>query len=446
MNQCPQCENEISDTSKYCLYCGFDLKITSVLKADKTNREKRSVIGELTIGTVIGDRFKIIRKIGQGSRGNVYEADDIVLDEKVALKVLYPQFTSDERTIQKFKREIKIARRIKHPNVCNIYDFGIVDDLFFISMELIHGIILSKHLTAGSIPEEEKTSVIIGIVRAMEAAHLENIVHRDLNPSNIMISEEYKPIVMNFGIARYFGQSDFIKVNKGSASYFSCSPFYMSPEHFCGAKVDQRSDIYAFGSIAYELFTGKVPFNADTPVAIGINHMQKQPRSPRELVHTIPESIEKIILNCLEKKPENRFQTAREILTALSVETEVEGEYRSKILIADDDDNIRVLIGTIIEDEGFLPIHAKDGEEAISRALKDKPSLIFMDLLMPVLDGYQAIEFLQSNSTTSDIPIVVISSRIDEEHKAYSKSIGIEDHLIKPIDMENIVSVLRKYL
>ncbi|MBN2384205.1 protein kinase [bacterium] len=446
MSICPQCGKESTPAASYCLFCGFDFK-TGQQKSEDHNGSPGLNTNLLPADTVIGDRFKIRKEIGRGNRGIIYEAEDLVLEEKIALKVLYPHLLDDQKLVTKLKREIKQARKIKHPNVCNIFDFGMVGNIFFISMELVQGIVLARHLVNNDLPDDQKTNILIGLVRALDAAHAERILHRDLNPANIMIDPHYRPVVMNFGIARFLGQSDIIRTRHDPPSAgFTCSPFYMAPEQFYSGKVDQRTDLYCFGIIAYELFTRSLPYTDSTPLGLAVKHMQQIPQPPRTLDPNIPVTIEQIILKCIQKNQDDRYNDAREILLALTGEAETDEEDRPRILVADDHDNIRDLIGTILEDNGCLPIYAKDGEEAIARVMQAKPVLIFMDLMMPVLDGYQASEFLRSNASTANIPIIMITSRIDDEYKAYSKSIGIHDHLTKPIDQELLVSKLNKYL
>jgi len=449
MNICPQCGNDIGDAARFCFYCGFDIGAAKRKARPGDENAVKPASGPLLDGSLIGNRFRILREIGKGNRGIVYDADDIILEEKVALKVLYSHLIQDKRLINKFKREIKQARKIKHPNVCNIYDFGTVGDIFFISMEYLRGDIMSRRLLARDIQPEHYVKILTGLVRALEAAHAERIVHRDLNPSNIMLDPNSRPVVMNFGIARFMGQSDIIQTKKkpsSNAASFTCSPYYMAPEQFYSGNVDHRSDIYAFGVIAYELYTGTLPFAGDTPVALAIKHVHHEPPSPRTINPDIPEHIEQLILKCLQKKQTERFAEATDILGLLTGENHSATTERPKVVVADDNDNIRELIGTILEDHGCQVFFAKDGEEAIARVMQTKPALIILDLMMPVLDGYQAAEFLRDNSLSADIPIVMITSRIDEEYKSYSKSIGIKDHLTKPIDIEVLEKILHKHL
>jgi CheY-like chemotaxis protein len=198
----------------------------------------------------------------------------------------------------------------------------------------------------------------------------------------------------------------------------------------------------------YEIFTGKKPFDGDTPLVVAMKHHKEPPVQPREVNEFIPEHIEKIILKCLEKNPEDRFQHAGEILEAFDhgeEEPPVEDE-TMRILVADDDSAVRDLLVYYLEKNGYDTIIAKNGEEAVAKSIEEKPSLILMDLMMPGMDGLQATEILKKNTLTSDIPVIMITAKDDSEYKAYVKSIGIMEYVTKPIDIQAVLDKVKTIL
>ncbi|MFC1853778.1 protein kinase [candidate division CSSED10-310 bacterium] len=394
------------------------------------------------VGSILGNRFDILEEIGTGGMGIVFKAKDKVLDEIVALKVLKADLATDSEMISRFKREIKVARKIKHKNVCSIYDFGMVDDIFFISMEFLAGVELSQFIDDGALSLEQIWLIIEGIIAALSAAHAINIIHRDLKPSNIMIDQDYRSIITDFGLAKYVGSSDLTQHDK-----ILGTPVYMSPEQIRGGIVDHRSDIYSLGILLYEIFTGIPPFVDGTPIMIAMQHLNDIPARPHEINENIPEEVEKTILKCLEKDPQKRYQHVAEILHDLKIKKEeVQAEKNLKVLIADDDESIRSLLSIILQKNGFEPVLAQNGEEAIEKAIAELPALICLDVMMPRMDGYQAAEFLKDNQTTAHIPIIMITVKTEKEYKAYSKSIGIKEHITKPVDINKLIKKIKKYL
>lgn len=444
MENCPQCNTPVEKGAHFCSHCGYSLTLVSPNK--KTNDITQTGWNVIHIGSTLGERFLVLEQIARGGMGLVFKARDVILDEIVALKVLKADLAEDDEMIARFKREIKVARKIKHPNVCNIYDFGNVEDLFFISMEFIEGTDLSVMIKKALLPTDKYEVIVRGLSMALHAAHSENIIHRDLKPSNIKITKSFQPVIMDFGIARHVGKSD-LTVREEVLG----TPIYMAPEQFQGDDIDQRSDIYSLGVILYELYTGDVPFTGETPISIAMLHMQDDPVPPSQKNRSIPEKIEKIILKCLEKDPQDRFQDVSEIVDALDDKTKPPKEkvvdvIQTKILVADDDADIRKLITIVLEKNGYKVYHASNGEEAIAKAIETTPDLICLDLMMPKMDGYQAAEFLLNNPSTTRIPIIMITCKDDASYKAYGKSIGLSDYLTKPVELDTLVKRIENVL
>ena len=244
----------------------------------------------------------------------VYKARDVILNRNVAVKVLRDEFTTDEEFIRRFETEAQSAARLTHSNIVSIFDVGVDNGIYYIVMELIQGKTLKEIIIEekGPLPWKWSVNVAIQIASALDMAHKNNIIHRDIKPHNIIITEDGVAKVTDFGIAKAVSNSTITAFGTtiGSVHYFS-------PEHARGGYTDAKSDIYSLGVVMYEMLTGRVPFDADTPVSVALKHMQEEPVEPKEINPNIPESINKIILKALKKDPMQRYQTSMELLLDL---------------------------------------------------------------------------------------------------------------------------------
>jgi len=265
-------------------------------------------------GKLLGNRYEIIKKIGNGGMATVYKATDKILKRQVAVKILRDEFTTDEEFIRRFEVEAQSAARLTHPNIVSIYDVGVDGNLHFIVMELIQGKTLKEIIVEeqGPLPWKWSVNVAIQIAQALEMAHRNNIIHRDIKPHNIIITEDGIAKVTDFGIAKAVSNSTITAFGTtiGSVHYFS-------PEHARGGFTDAKSDIYSLGVVMYEMLTGKVPFDADTPVSVALKHMQEEPTEPIEKNPNMPSSVNKIIMKALKKDATLRYQTSTEMLVDL---------------------------------------------------------------------------------------------------------------------------------
>ena len=265
-------------------------------------------------GKILGNRYEIIEKAGNGGMATVYRAEDKVLKRNVAVKVLKDEFTTDEEFIKRFEIEAQSAARLTHPNIVSIYDVGSEDNLYYIVMELIRGKTLKEIIVEerGPLPWKWSVNVAIQIASALEMAHKNNIVHRDIKPHNIIITEDGIAKVTDFGIAKAVSNSTITAFGTtiGSVHYFS-------PEHARGGFTDAKSDLYSLGVVMYEMVTGRVPFDADTPVSVALKHMQEEPEEPIELNPNLPSAVNRIIMKALKKDTTLRYQTATDMLADL---------------------------------------------------------------------------------------------------------------------------------
>ena len=272
-------------------------------------------------GSVFGGRYEILDTVGRGGMGVVYRARDTQLDEVVALKVLRNELLLEDRTLlDRFKQEIKLARRITHRNVLRTHDFGEADGTPYISMEYLEGVTLKELLKRrGALPAGIGLSIAKQMCYGLEAAHHQGVVHRDIKPQNMLILPETGELkVMDFGIARVSEVKGESGVGLTSAGTIMGTPDYMPPEQAMGQPADFRSDIYSLGVVLFETFTGRLPFRGETILDIVQGHIQTAPPRPRTLNPHVRDDIEVVVLRCLEKSPARRYTKIGEILVELT--------------------------------------------------------------------------------------------------------------------------------
>ncbi len=279
-----------------------------------TTEVRQRLKEELTVGCTFAGRYQIIEELGRGGMGKVYKVLDGEIEEKVALKLLNPEVAGDRRTIQRFRDELKLARKISHRNVCRMFDLNREGRIYYIIMEYVAGEDLKSSIKRmGPLTAGKAILIAKQVCEGLAEAHRLGVVHRDLKPQNIMIDREGNARIMDFGIARSLKTKGITETG-----VIVGSPEYMSVEQVEAREVDQRSDIYSLGIILYEMLTGRVPFDGDTPLSIAVKHTTETPTDPREINAQIPEELSRVILKCMKKERQRRYQSAEQLLAELT--------------------------------------------------------------------------------------------------------------------------------
>jgi HAMP domain-containing protein len=316
----------ISPQPIYVLTADLAARLTSSqtltpAEAEEAGGEEAALLtlSGLAPGTLMGRRFQVLSVLGTGGMGVVYKARDRELDDLVALKVLRRDLWGDRAQLERMKSEIKLARKITHPNVLRTFDFGELDKVAFISMEYVRGVTLRYMLDqAHRLPYSAGLRLGKQLCAGLGAAHAVGVIHRDIKPENLILEPTGNAKLMDFGIARPVSR---LTPGQTQAGFIVGTPQYLAPEQVQGGEIDTRADIYSTGVVLYEIFSGQVPFRANTAMEVLVKHLQDEPPPPREHWPEIPPRLEAAILRCLRKVPAERFQTVEELhreLEALS--------------------------------------------------------------------------------------------------------------------------------
>ena len=323
MAACTSCASVITAGQAYCSTCGKavggvvdDVTLASDIgfsspPSDGHRSTSVTYDARFVPGTLLAGRYRIVALIGRGGMGEVYRADDLKLGQAVALKFLPADLGSDARRLQRFLDEARMALRVTHPNVCRVYDISEVHGQHFITMEYVDGDDLASLLRrVGHFPEDKAVEVARQLCAGLTAAHDQNILHRDLKPANVLLDGRGRVRITDFGLAALEGDATGPQVRGGT-------PGYMAPELWTGSPPSVRSDLYALGLVLYELFTGKSAFSGHDWAETERLHRESAPPSPTTLVEGLDPALERVILRCLEKDPEERPQSARAVAAAL---------------------------------------------------------------------------------------------------------------------------------
>jgi len=312
--KCHKCQHENPPDTIYCGKCGAPLGYRDGMSISQTHTLQIPAKALLR-GSTFANRYDVLEELGRGGMGKVYKVFDKRIKEEVALKLLRPDIADDPQVVKRFSNELKFARKIVHKNVCRMYDLGEEEGILYITMEFVPGEDLKTFIKrAGQLSIGKTVALVEQVCEGLAEAHKLGVVHRDLKPQNIMIDTSGNAHIMDFGIARSLSAEGIT-----DAGVIIGTPEYMSPEQVEGKDVDQRSDLYSLGIILYEMVTGRVPFQADSAFAVGMKHKSEEPQAPQTINPQIPDSLNRMILRCLEKEKERRFQSVEEILSELKI-------------------------------------------------------------------------------------------------------------------------------
>ncbi len=378
------------------------------------------------IGKTIANRYEIISQTGVGGMATVYTARDNVLNRKVAIKVLKDEFTTDEEFVKRFNSEAQAAASLSHPNIVSIYDVGNEDGIYYIVMELVRGKTLKQIITEeGALPWKWSVNIAMQIASALETAHKNNIVHRDIKPHNIIITEDGVAKVTDFGIAKAVSNSTITAFGTtiGSVHYFS-------PEQAKGGYTDAKSDIYSLGVVMYEMLTGRVPFDSDTSVSVALKHMQEPPVPPMEINDNIPQAVNDIILKAMEKEPMARYQTATAMMRDLSrALKDPEGEFVEE---ENFDDGLTRRMGAITDDmlkQSATANKKKKQKKGIAKFFEEHPKakgpIIVLICLILFVASIAVTSAILSANEAKDVQIPNLIGKTEEEAKAELKELKL---------------------
>lgn len=397
--------------------------------------------------------YRIVAPIGRGGMATVYRAHHGALDRDVAIKVLPDFFAEEESYRVRFQQEARSVARLKHPNILNVFDYGQENGVTYLVLELVEGGTLGERL--GSPMElEDVVRFLRPIANALEHAHSQNILHRDIKPSNILIHNDGTPALADFGLATMIGSTQRLTASGTVLG----TPEYMSPEQAAGEALGPASDQYSLAVVAYEMLTGRVPFQADTPVAVLLSHMSQAMPPTRELEGKLSGHIEDALRRGLAKAPSDRYPSATQFVAALTPAAWTGGSRedfeRAKaprrgaqsVLVVDDGVANRELIEACLADVDCTIRMAEDGPTALRMIAGASPDLILLDVQMPGMDGYEVCRRVKANSVNRLIPVVMITAldRTDDRVKALDA--GADDFMSKPVERAELVARVRSAL
>jgi two-component system, LytTR family, response regulator len=401
--------------------------------------------------------YRILSKLGEGGMGEVFLAEDSRLRRKVALKILLPEVAQDPDRLARFLLEARAASALSHPNAAHIYEVGESNGSHYLAMEYIEGETLETRLTGDPLPLAELVSIASQVAEALEAAHDRGIVHRDIKPANLMIGARGHVTVLDFGLAKFLPESAHSasgatsQVTSGGsqiATQFMTSGgvvmgtvAYMSPEQALGRAVDPRTDIFSLGVVLYRMATGRLPFAGATPQETLARILEGRVEAMARLNYELPEAFESIVRKCLDKDRDRRYQSARDLQIDLQNLTRGQEERRAagplRAVIVDDEELARGLLREYLRGAGGVEVSAEcaNGFEAVKAIAEHKPDLVFLDVQMPKLDGFEVLELIDAS-----VSVIFVTAYDQYAMKAFDAN--AVDYLLKPFSADRFKKAL----
>lgn len=362
------------------------------------------------LGKILGGRYELIEKIGAGGMAIVYKARCHLLNRYVAVKILRPELVEDENFVKRFKRESQAAASLSHPNIVNVYDVGQEDGIYYIVMEYVCGKTLKDYVREkGKLDSREAIKIALQIAAALEHAHKNGIVHRDIKPQNILIGDDYTVKVADFGIARAVTSTTITLAGSNVVG----SVHYFSPEQARGGYTDAKSDIYSLGIVLYEMVTGTLPFEGDTAVSVAIKHIQEKVKPPGEINPGIYKSLQDIIQKAIEKQPERRYQSAGQMIEDLKRALE---EPNGDFVVPNYDSDAPTQVIKPIKDEIVEP-------DSSPNESKKRPWLKILLIAIPsiivmILAFFIGARIFENNFVSQEIEVPDIENMFFDDAKA----------------------------
>ncbi|WP_145322828.1 Stk1 family PASTA domain-containing Ser/Thr kinase [Paenibacillus xylanexedens] len=391
------------------------------------------------IGHQLGGRYEVIERVGGGGMALVYKAQDLLLNRNVAIKVLRQQFVHDEEFIRRFRREAQSAASLSHPNVVSIYDVGQEDDVHYIVMEYVEGKNLNEIIKERApLQVDESVRIASQIADALDHAHHNQIIHRDIKPHNILIGRNGRVKVTDFGIARAVTSTTITQTGSvvGSVHYFS-------PEHAKGIVTGEKSDLYSLGIVLYQMLTGQLPFLGESPISVALKHLQEEFDEPRKFNPLIPQSVENVILKSMRKNPQERYQSAKEMQTDLETCLMPERRNETKIDFPDEDDIDQTRVMPAIKPEprgvtstGAVPVMESDEEtgkgKAKSKSWK-KPALLISLTVLILIAMVGVVWYVKGMLVVPEVTVPNVITQTEEKAREIleEKGLVVSDEIIR---------------